>query len=98
MISGAMVNFRIFAKLFPPSPLRPHGHAHISSNLWLHSTPVYHFPSLVEPKSQLSKKLLSRSHDKSRSEEHTSEIQSLMRLPYAVFGLKKNKHKHHIPT
>src|SRR3546814_3153337 len=32
-----------------------------------------------------------------RSEEHTSELQSLMRISYAVFGLKKklkiNKHK-----
>src|SRR3546814_6143209 len=27
----------------------------------------------------------------SRSEEHTSEIQSLMRISYAVFCLKKNK-------
>src|SRR3546814_1072091 len=26
-----------------------------------------------------------------RSEEHTSELQSLMRRPYAVFGLKKKK-------
>src|SRR3546814_5396854 len=25
-----------------------------------------------------------------RSEEHTSELQSLMRISYAVFGLKKN--------
>src|SRR3546814_7359578 len=25
----------------------------------------------------------------SRSEEHTSELQSLMRIPYAVFSLKK---------
>src|SRR3546814_1878364 len=27
----------------------------------------------------------------SRSEEHTSELQSLMRISYAVFCLKKNK-------
>src|SRR3546814_1878730 len=27
-----------------------------------------------------------------RSEEHTSELQSLMRISYAVFCLKKNKH------
>src|SRR3546814_10133539 len=27
-----------------------------------------------------------------RSEEHTSELQSLMRLSYAVFCLKKTKH------
>src|SRR3546814_6453633 len=29
-----------------------------------------------------------------RSEEHTSELQSLMRISYAVFCLKKNKQKH----
>src|SRR3546814_4863707 len=29
-----------------------------------------------------------------RSEEHTSELQSLMRISYAVFCLTKNKHKY----
>src|SRR3546814_6065336 len=39
-----------------------------------------------------------------RSEEHTSELQSLMRISYAVFCLKKkkkkrsNKHNHHNTT
>src|SRR3546814_8954008 len=33
-------------------------------------------------------------HDiKGRSEEHTSELQSLMRISYAVFCLKKKKHE-----
>src|SRR3546814_9347406 len=31
-----------------------------------------------------------------RSEEHTSELQSLMRISYAVFCLKKKKHHHEI--
>src|SRR3546814_3563651 len=31
---------------------------------------------------------------RARSEEHTSELQSLMRISYAVFCLKKKKHKH----
>src|SRR3546814_9967234 len=31
--------------------------------------------------------------DDNRSEEHTSELQSLMRISYAVFCLKKNKNK-----
>src|SRR3546814_10457701 len=31
-----------------------------------------------------------RQHDEARSEEHTSELQSLMRISYAVFCLKKN--------
>src|SRR3546814_9795663 len=30
-----------------------------------------------------------------RSEEHTSELQSLMRISYAVFCLKKKKHTNH---
>src|SRR3546814_5253626 len=30
-----------------------------------------------------------------RSEEHTSELQSLMRISYAVFCLKKTKNNHH---
>src|SRR3546814_5863724 len=33
-----------------------------------------------------------------RSEEHTSELQSLMRISYAVFCLKKKKHApNHLP-
>src|SRR3546814_7912268 len=32
---------------------------------------------------------------RSRSEEHTSELQSLMRISYAVFCLKKNNKKPH---
>src|SRR3546814_7423346 len=32
-------------------------------------------------------------HDRLRSEEHTSELQSLMRISYAVFCLKKQNQK-----
>src|SRR3546814_8114493 len=32
---------------------------------------------------------------RTRSEEHTSELQSLMRISYAVFCLKKQKNKSH---
>src|SRR3546814_10632616 len=31
-----------------------------------------------------------------RSEEHTSELQSLMRISFDVFCLKKNKNKHQL--
>src|SRR3546814_9098789 len=31
---------------------------------------------------------------RARSEEHTSELQSLMRISYAVFCLTKKKHRH----
>src|SRR3546814_6760276 len=42
-----------------------------------------------------SKPLGITAHRRGRSEEHTSELQSLMRISYAVFCLKKkiNKHK-----
>src|SRR3546814_5285753 len=43
---------------------------------------------------KVGRKLVDRDHhDQFRSEEHTSELQSLMRISYAVFCLKKkNKH------
>src|SRR3546814_15155548 len=37
-------------------------------------------------------------HVRQRSEEHTSELQSLMRISYAVFCLKKKKHTNIIHT
>src|SRR3546814_4473521 len=39
---------------------------------------------------------ISKLDDQQRSEEHTSELQSLMRISYAVFCLKKkNQHNTH---
>src|SRR3546814_9178671 len=37
-------------------------------------------------------------HLEARSEEHTSELQSLMRISYAVFCLKKQKNSIHTVT
>src|SRR3546814_1344605 len=36
-----------------------------------------------------------QAHSAARSEEHTSELQSLMRISYAVFCLKKKKQQRH---
>src|SRR3546814_10028196 len=41
----------------------------------------------------LRTRLLAAARFGARSEEHTSELQSLMRISYAVFCLKKKKHK-----
>src|SRR3546814_6594910 len=54
---------------------------------------VSHAPTLLrcrfgEMLAQLERRDESRAR---RSEEHTSELQSLMRISYAVFCLKKNK-------
>src|SRR3546814_8433970 len=40
--------------------------------------------------------LLPGCEQRERSEEHTSELQSLMRISYAVFCLKKKNKKQHI--
>src|SRR3546814_4685593 len=43
--------------------------------------------------------LLGERHDlRARSEEHTSELQSLMRISYAVFCLKKKKNNYKSST
>src|SRR3546814_3799651 len=52
----------------------------------------FHFSS--HPDSYLGRtRYRTRAPDYVRSEEHTSELQSLMRISYAVFGLKKKKKK-----
>src|SRR3546814_7804499 len=51
---------------------------------------------LVEHRADRGRCLLPDQHcekDRHRSEEHTSELQSLMRISYAVFCLKKKKKK-----
>src|SRR3546814_8715793 len=47
------------------------------------------FPARPRPFTELT--ALERIDTKERSEEHTSELQSLMRISYAVFCLKKKK-------
>src|SRR3546814_1814011 len=46
--------------------------------------------------------ILTRTGPRTRSEEHTSELQSLMRISYAVFCLKKKKNvretRHDVPN
>src|SRR3546814_2355287 len=43
-----------------------------------------HWPDQTDPSNPIATAI--------RSEEHTSELQSLMRISYAVFCLKKKKH------
>src|SRR3546814_9269354 len=52
--------------------------------------------SLALRHSHISCRRLAPTTQKLRSEEHTSELQSLMRISYAVFCLKKKKHKNAI--
>src|SRR3546814_4263700 len=54
---------------------------------WVAMTDRAHMPSLQVPNLLCYEELLER------SEEHTSELQSLMRISYAVFCLKKKKNQ-----
>src|SRR3546814_5257391 len=56
------------------------------------NTTVRHVHADLGPRHAISKSGRSREYIIDRSEEHTSELQSLMRISYAVFCLKKTKH------
>src|SRR3546814_5193645 len=82
---GFTISFHI---LFPALTIGLAGYLAVHEGLWLRSRrqvymDLYHFWLKV--------------FSVARSEEHTSELQSLMRISYAVFCLKKkkrqNKHK-----
>src|SRR3546814_3304801 len=49
----------------------------------------------VAPIDQKACKIALKVNDCRRSEEHTSELQSLMRISYAVFCLKKKTQQHY---
>src|SRR3546814_1560410 len=51
------------------------------------------FPVLLPAHPRLQHRLQTWGWAPQRSEEHTSELQSLMRISYAVFCLKKKQHK-----
>src|SRR3546814_2142820 len=85
--------------LFPYTTLfrseRHHNDGHRPAN---GTDPGGAFPSLPEQGRYLAgghvlgDRALARPRGQGRSEEHTSELQSLMRISYAVFCLKKNIH------
>src|SRR3546814_5238430 len=63
-------------------PVRLFQHAGELAELGLHRT---------QQLPHLARTLLDRQRAEARSEEHTSELQSLMRISYAVLCLKKKK-------
>src|SRR3546814_3037024 len=54
------------------------------------TSPQYHYLTALSPRA--TDRLTGRDRASDRSEEPTSELQSLMRITYAVFCLKKKKH------
>src|SRR3546814_7445407 len=71
-----------------PAKAGTQNHKRRPQRLW---TPAFAGAPVTE---RLSNQLLPRR----RSEEHTSELQSLMRISYAVFCLKKKTQNHDRPV
>src|SRR3546814_10351108 len=67
----------------------------IGNHTYTHETPLGRLPGEDVPEREIGRTqalIGSLGHPDRRSEEHTSELQSLMRNSYAVFCLKKKKH------
>src|SRR3546814_1425284 len=78
-------------RLFSPASVR----MLLISSWSLNTATFCSSPSRATPPDCSSVAEIRASADFTRSEEHTSELQSLMRISYAVFCLtKKNKHKY----
>src|SRR3546814_5467513 len=71
----------------PPNHIHPETDDCAVRDTRAHSSPAWRAAQSARHAGQPRRKLLAR------SEEHTSELQSLMRISYAVFCLKKKKKK-----
>src|SRR3546814_4567678 len=76
--------FASLRRLRGSAPLRQHGLE--ADRAWPRPGNV---PTAVATRARRVCDRRDRNQSGSRSEEHTSELQSLMRIPYAVFCLKK---------
>src|SRR3546814_4212059 len=65
--------------------------------IWQNAT-IFSLPARGIPVEISAVRLLYHIFERMRSEEHTSELQSLMRISYAVFCLKKKKNNPHTNT
>src|SRR3546814_2041370 len=78
-----------YTTLFRSSPLSVR---HYTTRCWrCRHHPGKYLPPDIHKTRQGERPLSSRRWLPRRSEEHTSELQSLMRISYAVFCLKKKK-------
>src|SRR3546814_1804974 len=86
--------------LFPHTPLfRSNADTNTTTPLHTHTTYTQHNQTTHTFFHRVNFDFLANFSANLRSEEHTSELQSLMRISYAIFCLKKKKHtekKHYI--
>src|SRR3546814_1567031 len=68
-----------------------------AASIWEATGEVGNWPNMIALRAQALNDV-AKATRRRRSEEHTSELQSLMRISYAVFCLKKKKRRIHILT
>src|SRR3546814_9401951 len=81
------------AGLFEPDPLDPASRDVWDRAIGVNLTTAYDMAVAFRPRAvrDAASRLIFLNSVAGRSEEHTSELQSLMRISYAVFCLKKKK-------
>src|SRR3546814_5402970 len=92
-------NINIVKRHTKPNPQANQPGGVIEREAPIHVSNVMHFNPASGKGERIGTKVLEdgrrlRVFRSSRSEEHTSELQSLMRISYAVFCLKKKKEKY----
>src|SRR3546814_3162002 len=70
---------------------RPGAEADLRHRLQRHRGPARGRNRQILDRREAAARVFGQEHADRRSEEHTSELQSLMRISYAVFCLKKKK-------
>src|SRR3546814_6018214 len=97
IITSATIDAERFARHFAASEDRPAPVIEVSGRLYpveVRYRPVRQDEAGDEPAGgRPNRERLAGDEERDRSEEHTSELQSLMRNSYAVFCLKKKKRK-----
>src|SRR3546814_9751482 len=79
--------FQIVAHDRPSAMIRSINRAYAEASVIIIAKPIFAIVAAIRQEHVFP-------DDLARSEEHTSELQSLMRNSYAVFCLKKKKKKH----
>src|SRR3546814_10023129 len=77
----------------PCSAARPNSTGSVNPSLQVNQPSIAAMPMSIRLEKIAT---LRRSNRSDRSEEHTSELQSLMRTSYDVFCLKKKRHNNNI--
>src|SRR3546814_2602120 len=92
--AGRVAADRRMSTHFQP-PVQGSTMKNFSTNIPIRILQVLLVACFVLPLAACNKEEAPKAVEKARSEEHTSELQSLMRISYAVFCLKKKRKTNH---